>query len=162
MIEHALEPARFAELEHHMDSCEHCRKALAAVATARTLAVGTPGDGAEGAADAPEVVNDRYELSSVLGRGGMGTVYLAHDRTLGRDVALKVHRAGSGNDRLQREALAMARLAHPNVVTVFEIGSFEDRLYVAMGCVRGGTLRDWAATPHAWRERVAMLLEVGA
>src|SRR5690348_13159756 len=103
--------SRFAELEIHMDSCEHCRKAVAALATARTMAVGTPGPGAGPDVD---VVGDRYEIQSVLGRGGMGTVYLAHDRTLGRDVALKVHGAGSGNERLHREALAMAKLAHPN------------------------------------------------
>ncbi len=156
MLEH---PSRFAELEVHMDSCEHCRKAVAALATARTLAVETPGPG--GGADV-DVVGDRYEIQSVLGRGGMGTVYLAHDRTLGRDVALKVHGAGSGNERLHREALAMAKLAHPNVVTVFEIGSFEDRLYVAMEYVRGGTLRDWLAKGRTWQQIVATLREVGA
>jgi len=153
-------PSRFPELEVHIDTCEHCRRMVAAVATARTMAVGTPGpDG-----DAPDVdrVGDRYDIKRVLGSGGMGTVYLAHDLTLGRDVALKVHRAGSGNDRLQREALAMAKLAHPNVVTVFEIGTFEDRLYVAMEYVRGGTLREWLAHGHSWRQILAMLAEVGA
>ena len=113
-------PSRFAELEVHIDSCEHCRRAVAAVATARTMAVGTPGPG--GGPEDVDRVGDRYEIERVLGRGGMGTVYLAKDRTLGRSVALKVHGAGSGNERLQREALAMAKLAHPNVVTVFEIG----------------------------------------
>jgi tetratricopeptide (TPR) repeat protein/predicted Ser/Thr protein kinase len=156
MLDH---PSRFAELEIHMDSCDTCRKAVAALATARTLAVGTPGPGAGPDVD---VVGDRYEIQSVLGRGGMGTVYLAHDRTLGRDVALKVHGAGSGNERLHREALAMAKLAHPNVVTVFEIGSFEDRLYVAMEYVKGGTLRDWLAKGRTWQQIVATLREVGA
>jgi len=152
-------PSRFAELEVHIDSCEHCRRAVAAVATARTMAVGTPGPGGPEDVDR---VGDRYEIERVLGRGGMGTVYLAKDRTLGRDVALKVHGAGSGNERLQREALAMAKLAHPNVVTVFEIGQFEDRLYVAMEYVRGGTFRDWLAHGPTWRQTIAMLLEVGA
>ena len=156
MLDH---PSQFAELEVHMDGCEHCRKAVAALATARTMAVGTPGPGAGPDVD---VVGDRYEIQSVLGRGGMGTVYLAHDRTLSRDVALKVHGAGSGNERLHREALAMAKLAHPNVVTVFEIGSFEDRLYVAMEYVKGGTLRDWLAKGRTWQQIVAVLREVGA
>jgi tetratricopeptide (TPR) repeat protein/predicted Ser/Thr protein kinase len=155
----AMLESRFSELEVHMDSCEHCRKAVAALATARTMAVGTPGPGAGPDVD---VVGDRYEIQSVLGRGGMGTVYLAKDRTLGRDVALKVHGAGSGNERLHREALAMAKLAHPNVVTVFEIGSFEDRLYVAMEYVKGGTLRDWLAKDRTWQQIVATLREVGA
>jgi predicted Ser/Thr protein kinase len=158
MLEH---PTQFVQLEVHMDSCEDCRKMVAALANARTLALGTPGDAAPASEDL-DIVGDRYVISRVLGRGGMGTVYLAKDRTLGREVALKVHRAGSGNERLQREALAMAKLAHPNVVTVFEIGSFEDRLYVAMEYVRGGTLRDWLAHGRTWQQVVAMLLEIGA
>ncbi len=171
MLEH---PTQFAALEVHMDSCESCRKMVAALATARTLAIGTPGEDAPAGEDL-DVVGDRYVIARVLGRGGMGTVYLAKDRTLGREVALKVHRAGSGpkeeraglrlasgDARLHREALAMAKLAHPNVVTVFEIGSFEDRLYVAMEYVRGGTLRDWVAHGRTWQQTIAMLLEIGA
>ena len=92
----------------------------------------------------------------------MGTVYLARDLSLGRDVALKVHRAGSGDDRLHREAIAMAKLAHPNVVTVFEVASVDDRLYVAMEYVNGETLRSWlAAAPRGWREIIELLLQVG-
>jgi len=108
-------------------------------------------------------INDRYIVNAILGRGGMGTVYLARDRQLERDVALKLHRAGTGNDRLHREALAMAKLAHPNVVTVYEVGTAADRLYVAMEYVRGGTLRSWlTARSRSWREIVALLIEAGA
>ncbi|NVB77010.1 MAG: serine/threonine protein kinase [Kofleriaceae bacterium] len=167
MAEHQLEPAMFAELEVHIDSCDHCRKVVAAALTARTLAVGTPQEGGS-ISDAlvptlDVALDDRYAIQAVLGRGGMGTVYLAHDRTLGRDVALKLHhRVGSASDRLHREAIAMAKLAHPNVVTVFEVATVEDRLYVAMEYVRGETLRGWlAAKPRAWRETVALLGEVG-
>jgi predicted Ser/Thr protein kinase len=161
LVELLADATKFVAFEVHMDSCEDCRKMVAALATARTLAIGTPGDDAPAGEDL-DVVGDRYVIARVLGRGGMGTVYLAKDRTLGREVALKVHRAGSGNERLQREALAMAKLAHPNVVTVFEIGSFEDRLYVAMEYVRGGTLRDWLAHGRTWQQIVAVLLEIGA
>jgi predicted Ser/Thr protein kinase len=112
-------------------------------------------------------INDRYVIEAVLGRGGMGTVYLARDLTLDREVALKLHRA-TGDDavgrsaRLHREAMAMAKLAHPNVVTVFEVATVEDRLYVAMEYVKGETLRGWlAAQPRTWRAIVAMLLETG-
>jgi tetratricopeptide (TPR) repeat protein len=155
------QPSRFADLEVHIDGCEHCRLAVAALVPTRAP-VGTPGG--SGASDV-DAVGDRYEIQRVLGRGGMGTVYLAHDRTLGRDVALKVHGRGSGaaseEHRLHREALAMAKLAHPNVVTVFEIGSFEDRLHVAMEYVRGGTLRDWLAKKRSWQQVVAMVRETG-
>src|SRR5205085_1629036 len=60
----------------------------------------------------------RFTVTRVLGSGGMGTVYVARDATLGREVAIKIHHAASGAQRLRREAVAMARLAHPNVVTV--------------------------------------------
>jgi eukaryotic-like serine/threonine-protein kinase len=165
MVEQALDPSLFAEVEVHIDSCEHCRKVVAAAITGKTLAVGTPApDEADAFAQLIDVsINQRYVIEAVLGRGGMGTVYLARDQTLGRDVALKLHRAGSGNDRLHREAIAMAKLAHPNVVTVFEIGSVDDRMYVAMEYVRGETLRDWlTSSKRKWRDIIAMLVQAGA
>ncbi|HEY5949921.1 MAG TPA: serine/threonine-protein kinase [Kofleriaceae bacterium] len=165
MVEQNLDPAHFAEVEIHIDTCEHCRKIVAAAITGKTLAVGTPApDEAEVFASIVDVtIGGRYVIEAVLGRGGMGTVYLARDQSLNRDVAIKLHRAGSGNDRLQREAIAMAKLAHPNVVTVFEIGSVDDRLYVAMEYVRGETLRDWLTSkPRSWRSVIEMLLQSGA
>ncbi|HEU0036858.1 MAG TPA: serine/threonine-protein kinase [Kofleriaceae bacterium] len=169
MLEHTLDAGRVSELELHFGSCVRCCEIIAALAGTRSLALGTPGKWAARAlaeGDAPSLtgttIHDRYEVGKLLGRGGMGAVYLAKDRTLDREVALKLHRAGSAEDRLHREAMAMAKLAHPNVVTVFEVGSVDDRLYVAMEYVRGGTLRDWlAATKRSWREILAMLLEVG-
>ncbi len=141
-----------AAVEQHVDSCESCREVVAALSrgTARPDRPAAP-------------IGERYEVKHELGRGGMGTVYLAHDRTLGRDVALKLHRAdpATGSGRLQREALAMAKLAHPNVVSVFEIGDLDDRMYVAMEYVRGGTLRTWGQAPHGWREIIAMMVATG-
>jgi eukaryotic-like serine/threonine-protein kinase len=168
LIEHALDTVALSAVEAHVDSCESCRNVVAgmAVGSARSFAFGTPSraasrDSAEALLDAR--IEDRYVVRSLLGRGGMGTVYLANDVTLGRDVAIKLHRAGTGNDRLHREAIAMAKLAHPNVVTVFEVGTVADRLYVAMELVRGSTLRAWLADhPRSWREVVALLVEVGA
>lgn len=156
MADHGMDPA----IEVHMDECDHCRKIVAAAFAAKSLAVGTPAP-EEGLPPVDVSVSDRYIIAAVLGRGGMGTVYLAHDRTLGRDVALKLHHH-TGAERLHREAMAMAKLAHPNVVTVFEVATVDERLYVAMEYVRGETFRGWLATKkRSWREIVAMLCEAG-
>ncbi|HUJ63762.1 MAG TPA: serine/threonine-protein kinase, partial [Kofleriaceae bacterium] len=162
MIAHSGAPGAFADLEAHIDSCDHCRKIVAAAARAETLAMGTP---EPPGSDEPLLdlsVGGRYVIEALLGRGGMGSVYLARDVTLGREVALKLHRAGSGGERLHREAVAMAKLAHPNVVTVFEVTSIDDRLCVAMEYVRGDTLRGWRGSRHrTWHEIVALLLDAG-
>ncbi len=99
------------------------------------------------------VIADRYVIEAVLGAGGMGTVYRARDRSLDREVAIKLHRTIAASDRLRREAIAMAKLAHPNVVAVFEVGELEGRPFVAMEYVPGATLRAWLeAEPRARRE----------
>ena len=88
---------------------------------------------------------DRYTVLELLGSGGMGEVYAAYDTKLDRKIALKVihHRGAVFEARLAREAQAMARLSHPNVVTVFDTGKTGDRLFVAMEFVQGVTLRRW-------------------
>ncbi|MBA3538390.1 MAG: protein kinase, partial [Deltaproteobacteria bacterium] len=88
----------------------------------------------------------RYVVERELGAGGMGVVYAAFDPDLERRVALKVLREGIADEaeqRLLREARAMARLAHPNVVTVYEVGTAGDRDYVAMELIDGEPLIDW-------------------
>jgi predicted Ser/Thr protein kinase len=89
----------------------------------------------------------RYRLERELGTGGMGVVHAAFDPDLERRIALKVLRVATpgleAKDRLLREARAMARLAHPNVVTVHEVGTANGRDYVAMELIQGETLADW-------------------
>ncbi|HMG52972.1 MAG TPA: serine/threonine-protein kinase, partial [Kofleriaceae bacterium] len=89
----------------------------------------------------------RYRLERELGAGGMGVVHAAFDPDLERRIALKVLRVAApgleAKDRLLREARAMARLAHPNVVTVHEVGTANGRDYVAMELIQGDTLADW-------------------
>lgn len=165
MVERSLPPGRFGELEHHLDTCETCRKMVAALAQGSRPTLDhehVPFAGLDLVAGT--IIANRYAVVKELGHGGMGTVYLANDRKLVREVALKLHRAGSGagGDRLQREAIAMAQLAHPNVVNVFEIGEHDDRMFVAMEYVKGGTLRSWLAeAPRDWRAIIAMLIATG-
>jgi len=118
-----------------------------------------------GATTSPTRVG-RFQVSKLLGAGGMGVVYAAHDPQLGRTVAIKLLQpmaAGErARERLQREAQAMARLQHPNVVGVFETGIHGDQVFVAMEYVEGGTLGDWLRVrPRPWTEVVDMLCQAG-
>lgn len=92
------------------------------------------------------VLDDRYQVVKKLARGGMATVYVAHDLRLSRTVALKVMNEGLGDaadfaQRFNAEARAAAHLSHPNVVSVFDQGSDEGRPYIVMEYVEGFTLR---------------------
>ncbi len=112
----------------------------------------------------------RFEVLGHLGSGGMGAVYRARDPELGREVALKVVREqssspeelGEAQSRLRREAQAMARLRHPGVVTIHEVGVVEGRIYIAMECVDGIPLSRWVEqTPRSWRELVRVFIAAG-
>ena len=107
----------------------------------------------------------RYVIERRLGAGGMGVVYAARDSELARDVALKIVRPRAEVDameaRLRREAKAMARLSHPNVVPVFDIGTHAGQLFIAMELVDGDTLRTWVARPRPWRSVVQLFIKVG-
>ncbi|MGC4116383.1 MAG: protein kinase [Myxococcales bacterium] len=109
----------------------------------------------------------RYFVLDLLGEGGMGTVYSAYDPELDRKVAIKLLKLGdetpeTARARLQREAQAMARLSHENVLSVFDVGVHQQALFLAMELVEGTTLRDWlAAKKRAPREALALLLAAG-
>lgn len=101
----------------------------------------------------------RYLILSELGRGGMGVVYAAYDPELDRRIALKLVReasdsaSGEGSRRLLREAQAMARLSHPNVIVVHDVGVYEGKVFLAMEFIDGGTLGAHLRThPRPWRE----------
>ncbi len=97
----------------------------------------------------PEPPGDRYALQEPVGQGGMGTVYRAFDRALGRDVAIKVLRGDVADAeaavRLEREARILARLEHPGIVPVHDVGVLADgRVFYVMKLVRGRRLQEFA------------------
>jgi serine/threonine protein kinase len=112
----------------------------------------------------------RFVVIGLLGRGGMGVVLSAYDPLLDRRVALKLVRPGAfpgvseveGRARLQREAQAMAKLSHPNVVTVHDVGTVGEQLFIAMEYVDGQTLKAWqSSSPHDWHAVVRMYIASG-
>jgi tetratricopeptide (TPR) repeat protein len=110
----------------------------------------------------------RYVLLDLVGSGGLGTVYSAWDPEIDRKVAIKLIRADATDDvddvqaRLRREAQALAKVAHPNVVTIYDVGTFRDQLFLAMELVEGHTLGRWlSAAPRGWREIRDVLVQAG-
>ena len=124
-----------------------------------------------GAGDSGEMplMIDRFVIEDELGAGGMGRVYVAYDPSLDRRVAVKVLRDRPGADveqahaRMAREARAMARLRHPHVVSVHEVGTDDRGVYIVMEYVAGRTLRGWLARDPepSWQEIVAMYVLAG-
>lgn len=116
----------------------------------------------------PGLTIDRYRLEGMLGEGGMGAVYRAHDMRLNRAVAIKVLRVPSGNAgaaaaaaRLLREARSVAALDHPNAVTIYDVGEVDGSPYIAMELVAGRTLRDCASDAQvSWTTKLRWLVDV--
>ncbi|MEM9457720.1 MAG: serine/threonine-protein kinase [Myxococcota bacterium] len=107
-----------------------------------------------------------FVIRENLAHGGMGSVYAAHDEQLGRDVAIKVLRDDarpSEADRLRfrREARALARVSHPNVVTMHEVGDVDGELYLTMELIRGQSVDAWLETKPGWRDVLELFVEVG-
>ncbi|MCA9654289.1 MAG: tetratricopeptide repeat protein [Myxococcales bacterium] len=110
----------------------------------------------------------RFALLRRLGSGAMGVVHLAYDEVLDRKVAIKLIRRDRSRsttaEGMLREAQAMARLSHPNVVQVYEAGEHAGGVFVAMELVEGQTLREWlegAGAGVPWRDRLARVIEAG-
>lgn len=111
---------------------------------------------------------DRFVLLERLGQGGMGVVYSAYDPKLDRRVALKLLHARANRDtdaayrRIVREARALARLSHPNVVPVHDVGVIDGKVFLVMEFVAGKTLRAWLAQAgRAWRDVLGVYLQAG-
>ncbi|MDQ3300558.1 MAG: serine/threonine protein kinase, partial [Myxococcota bacterium] len=106
----------------------------------------------------------RLVILDRLGSGGMGTVYAAYDPRLDRRVAVKLlHAAGSdANARMLREARALGKLAHPNVIAIHDADEQDGTVHVVMELVTGVPLRTWISTPRAWRDVLRVMREAGA
>ena len=93
-----------------------------------------------------EYIGNRYRIVKLLGRGGMADVYLAYDEILKREVAVKIMKSDMADDplaleRFKREAGAVTKLSHPNIVDVYDVGDDGDKHYIVMEYVRGYTLK---------------------
>ncbi|HEX4416801.1 MAG TPA: protein kinase, partial [Kofleriaceae bacterium] len=173
-----LAASALGKVETHLAGCRDCRALVAA------LAQGSGDDSsaatfryellsASQVSDLPRrtlSVGDRvgrYLVLSSIGAGGMGVVFAAYDPQLDRKIALKLLRSGlavSNKDaraRLRREAQAIAQLSHPNVVSVYDVGTTDDGdLYIAMEFVEGDTLTTWLKKyPRTWREIIDVFLQ---
>ncbi|APR76580.1 Serine/threonine kinase PKN8 [Minicystis rosea] len=140
LVSGSLSRLEIEAAERHLDGCVICRELVA-----QALRAPAPADVAR-----VERIG-RYRVIREVGSGGMGRVYAAEDPDLGREVAIKIlHPVGHDEidgrrARLAREARAMARLAHPNVITVYEVGAAGETLFIAMELVKGSTLGRWLA-----------------
>ena len=128
-------------------------------------------------AEAPRAVGEylpigeqlgRFVILSKLGEGGMAVVHAAYDAELDRKVAIKVLRGDShserqslGQARLLREAQAMARLSHPNIVHVYEVGKIGKDVFIAMEFIQGKTLREWLRAGPSWHAVVQVFIQAG-
>jgi len=127
----------------------------------------TTGTGGSSPTPSGGVKIDRYVLLEPLGTGGMAVVWLAWDPKLRRNVAIKLVKAGgpSGAEHLQarlvREAQALAQVSHPHLVQVHDVGTWRDRVFIAMEYVRGPSLSRWLVTPRRWREVVETIVAAG-
>jgi serine/threonine-protein kinase len=116
----------------------------------------------------PEKIG-RYEVIERIGRGAMGVVYRARDEAMNRDVALKVLMADLEDDpelrvRFLREAEAAARLSHPNIITIFDVGEEAERFFIVMELLRGATLKDYLKQPDGARmdRKIDLMLQISA
>lgn len=107
----------------------------------------------------------RFTILRPLGEGGVGRVYAAYDEQLDRRIAIKVLRHGVEDNsriRIEREARAMAKLTHPNVVQVYEVSTAEGELYIAMEYIEGETLDVWQkSSERSWSEILSAYMQAG-
>lgn len=163
-----LDEAERADVEAAMDAEPHWLGVLALLAAEQESLSGSPVSAATSDGSTvdrvhrqfssrlhPDQAVGRFRIERPLGRGGMGSVYAAHDPELHRVVALKILHASRPEEqpRLLTEARSLAQVNHPHVITVHDVGRWDDRVFLAMELLEGQTLRQWRAqTQRAWQE----------
>ena len=173
-VQGRLAALELARVHAHLDSCADCRRLCALVSYTPASSAPSVGNASvpTESTKAVELAHahgtfGRYFILGTLGYGGMGEVVLAYDPKLDRNVALKRPRLRAASlpaqarARLLREAQAMARLAHPNVLTVHDAGELDGEVFISMEYVRGRTLRRWLDEPRDWRETLAKFRAAG-
>jgi serine/threonine-protein kinase len=109
----------------------------------------------------------KYEIVAKIGQGAMGEVFRAHDPILGRDVAIKTMTATIGTDeelrkRFHREAQSAARLSHPNIITIYDFGEDQGKVYMAMELLEGNDLKDLIGrhTPMSLEQKLGLMEQI--
>ncbi|MFL5307238.1 MAG: protein kinase domain-containing protein [Polyangia bacterium] len=174
LIAGAVPVGELRPVESHLAECSGCNERLAQASSSHARATATVR--AHGYVPTPAAPlppgsrAGRYVVLGLVGRGGMGDVYAARDPELDRRVALKIlhphreERRAAHTARLRREAKAIARLSHENVVAVHDVGTIGDSVFVAMEFVDGMTVAEWArsTTPRpGWRQVLEIFLAAG-
>ena len=155
------------EVEAHVATCDPCTELVTFAASDQSRRSRVPEGRPFIGSLVPGSRVDRYQILGAVGRGGMGEVYAAYHPDLDRRIALKVvGESGAGaperRARLLREARAIARLSHPNVIAVHDAGTVGERVYIAMEFVEGETVDAWLrAQPRGWREVVDVFVAAG-
>ena len=162
-----LDEAAVALAHSHIASCETCR-AWVAMLVKLDRTSDPRSDAAESTTESSDplrgVTLGRYQLRTRIGKGAAGLVYRAFDPSLEREVAVKLLRDVDNDQwrkRMFREARAMAKLSHPNIVPVFDVGEVETDLFIAMELIEDGSMREWLKISPEWRSVVGRFVDVG-
>jgi eukaryotic-like serine/threonine-protein kinase len=150
LAEHRLPERERVPATHHLETCETCQGVLALLQSRDDNVSG------------PKKI-DRFVVLKTLGQGAMGVVYLAYDAKLERRVAIKVLDATDPGveARIEREARTLARLNHPNIVAVYDVGLHDEQVYMTMEFVNGVTLRAWLAEKRSQEEILEVFNQAG-
>ncbi|WP_394844441.1 serine/threonine-protein kinase [Pendulispora brunnea] len=177
LAEGALDEASQVSIQAHVAECASCKRARERLASqsapSQTLTshARSPADRpgrhrrADSATIQPGTYVGRYLVIDLIGTGGMGSVYRAYDPKLNRNVAVKLIRVRSSDaedaprPRLLREAQALAKVVHPHVVSIFDVGEFSEQVFFAMELIEGSTLRDVMRRPEQDKRRLLKLLD---